>query len=151
MLIKVVSRSTVLATIIALSLASISATSVFAAGQAHRESAIRSSDLGLASQWKTEVAAFKAAELTDKSIGKWATEWKEIKRSPDDLRKEGRYAALAAADLRQAELLVAKHAGFNAEGKVTNKVQANQAIQDLALALHRFHMDVADKLRTLFA
>jgi hypothetical protein len=151
MLKKIVYRSTVFATIIALSMATISATSAFAAGQSHRENSIRSTDLGLVSQWKAEVAAYKADRFMESSIGKWATEWRETKRSSTDMHKENRYAAQAAADIFQAEQLVAKHPGFNDQGKVTDRVIANQSIQNLALDLHRFHMELTDKIRALFA
>ncbi|MGE5375958.1 MAG: hypothetical protein ACM3XO_12950 [Bacteroidota bacterium] len=152
MLKKVVYRSTVLATIIALSMATISATSAFAAGQSHRENSIRSTDLGLVSQWKAEVAAYKADRfILESSIGKWATEWRETKRSSIDMHKENRYAAQIAADIFQAEQLVAKHPGFNDQGKVTDRAIANQSIQNLALDLHRFHMELTDKIRALFA
>ena len=150
MLKKVVYKGTVLAAIIALSLASISATSVFAAGQVRGDNMIRS-NVDLASQWSTEVADFRAATFIDHSIAKWATEWKESKRTTDELHKDVRFTDQANIDLRQAETLVQKHPGFNDAGQVTNRVQANQTLQTLILDLHRFHMEVGDKLRALFS
>ena len=147
MLIKIVSKSTVLATIVALALASISATSVFAAGQSQK----LSTDRILQSEWKTELAVLKAAKFTDRSIGKWDTEWLEAKRTSSQMHNENRYAALAAADLRQAEIIAGKHLGFAPNGKVINNVQANHTLQTLTMDLHSFHMEVLDKIRALFS
>jgi hypothetical protein len=147
MLTKIVSRSTVLAAIVALALASISATSVFAAGRSHNPSM----DHNLKSDWKTELAVLKTAQFTDKSIGKWDTEWLETKRTSNQMHQENRYAVLAAVDLRRAEIIAGKHLGFASNGKVINRAQANQTLQTLAQDLHRFHMEVTDKIRALFS
>ncbi len=148
---KVVSRSTVFATIVALALASISATSVFAAGLAHRDSQIRSTDQNLVSDWKSELAALQAAKIMDNSIGKRSSEWMETKRSTSDIQQKDRFAAKAAIDLRAAEILAGTHPGFSTTGKVTDRALANKTIQDLMLDLHNFHMDMTDKLGLLFS
>jgi hypothetical protein len=151
MLKKVVSRSTIFATIMALALASLSATSVFAAGLMHRTSEARRTDLDLASQWKTELADLKSVKFTDSSIGKWTTEWLETKRSTADIHSKDRYVERAAIDLRLAEAIAAKHAGFNAKGDVIDRALATQTIQSLTRDINAFHMDLMDKIRALFS
>ena len=146
MLMKVISRSTVFATIIALALASISATSVFAAGLARRNA-----DQNLTAQWKHELTILNMEKFMDSKVVKWDTEWLESKQSSTDKAKESRYATSAVVALKQAENIAAKHPGFNAKGEVTDKAQATKTIQSIELDLHQLHMDLVDKLLNLFS
>lgn len=151
MLMKIFSRSTVLAAIVALALASISATSVFAAGQAKRNQAISSADHNLVSDWKAELAALRAARFTYADIAKWDREWMESKPTSSNIHDELRFASKAAVDLRQAEFLAGKHPGFSDTGKVINRPQANQTLSKLMLDLHNFRVEVKDKIQALFS
>ncbi len=151
MLTKIVSRSTVLATIVALALASISATSVFAASQPQRNRAISSADQNLVSDWKAALTDLGAAKFTYTNFGKWDREWMESKPSSSSIHDEQRFAGKAALDLRAAELLAEKHAGFSDTGKVINQSQANKTLSSLMTDLHNFRVEVKDKLQALFS
>ncbi len=151
MITKVVSKSTVLATIIALALASISATGVFAAGQMQRKQAVSSADQNLVSAWKAELADLGAAKFMFSAFAKWDREWMESKRTSSNIHDEQRFSSKAALDLREAEMLAATHPGFSDTGKVINQSQANATLSKLMTDLHDFRVEVKDKLQALFS
>ena len=146
MLTRFISRSTFIAAIIAFALASFSATGVFAADLAHVNRDIGTTGQSLAAQWKAELVALKTAQYLDNNIGKWATKWLEHKRTFWRIHREARFANTANSALQQAEVLVTNHPGFDAKGEVIDKVLAAQSIKNLMIDLHKFNLEMRNRL-----
>src|SRR5262245_58087225 len=86
----VISKSTVLATIVALAVASISATSVFAATPARLETAHqRQVVVDLRSDWKADTLSLQTEKFQDRLLQKWAELWlKDNPHSTDRVKVE---------------------------------------------------------------
>ena len=150
MLSKVVYRSTLFATIIAVALASLSVTGVFAAGLKQSTSSQRITDRNLSSQWKQELIILQLENIRNIDIAKWFRGWMETAPSSADRAKENKFAVSADSALLQAEAIAAKHAGFDTKGMVTDREQAAKTVENLKTYLHDFHVDLLSKLENLF-
>ena len=126
---KVTSKSMALGTLIALTLALISVTSVFAVGFVSGSSTLNPAQ-GLESRWKNELITLQRYRFLDNQVGKWIDEWAQAHPSLHR-RAKNRYANEVHLALQQAETLVARHPGFDANGKVINNIQAAQSIENL--------------------
>jgi hypothetical protein len=150
MLSKVVFRSTVFATIIAVALASISVSSVFAASPGQTTNRQHIADQNLSSQWKLELIALQMDKLMSNDMVKWFREWIATTPSSADKAKENKFAISADSALLQAEAIAGKHAGFDAKGTVTDREQAAATLRSIEADIHNFHMDFVNKLENLF-
>src|SRR5262245_44580942 len=120
---KALSRSMIFVPIIALLLVSMSVTSVFAAGQN------TATNQSLQSRWKNERTTLQRYHFLETRIAKWISVWRKAHPlSRLSRAKKNMYANEAHLALRQAEILVANHPGFDANGKVIDKVQAAQSV-----------------------
>lgn len=147
------SKIAVFATILALILATISATSVFAASsRATATPNERALAKDLASNWKFEVESLHIETIVDKRVGKWVLNWLDTKNNDTSSNRAtaDRYIDNFNLVLRQAEAVISKHAGFDSKGQVTNTVQATKSVNDLAMYLHELRVALMDKLVTLF-
>lgn len=143
---KVISRNTVFATIIALTLVSISVTSVFAAGPLYQSNS-GNSNQGLESKWKAELASLQSYKSLENQIATWMSVWLKTNQLSHSRRaKENGYANEVHLTLQQAEIVAAKHAGFDAQGRVTDKTQATQSIKNLSGYLHQLRVVFIQKL-----
>jgi hypothetical protein len=146
---KVIMRNMLLATISALMLLSISATSVFAAGFVGGSS-ILNSDQSLESRWKNQLNTLQRYEFLDNQTQKWIDEWAQTHPSLHRRARKNRYANEVHLTVQQAEMLVATHPGFDAKGRVIDKSQATQSVRHLEIYLrqmrivflHKFHHHV---------
>jgi hypothetical protein len=136
---KVMSRSTVFATILALTLVSISVTSVFAAGPM-LGSNTQNSGRGLEAKWKNELTALQRYKFLDGQIAKWINVWLRENRSHYSRAKKNRYANEIHLALQQAEIIAANHAGFDAKGNVINQHQAIQSVKNLSVYLNKMRV-----------
>src|SRR5689334_20607061 len=133
---KVNSRSAVFAIIIALTLVSISVTSVFAAAPA-TGSNIQNRDLGLQAKWKNELTSLQRYKFLDGQIPKWVNVWLKINRSYHAMARKNTYTNEIQLDLQQAELIATKHAGFDEKMNVINQSQAIQSVKNLSFYLDK--------------
>ena len=131
---KIVFKSTVFAIIIALTLVAISTTSVFAA-PGYRSN--NRNDPGLESKWKTELNALQKYQYLESQVPQWISMWSKTHHSHHQRAEKNRYANQVHLALQQAEIIAQKHAGFDANGKVIDKIQAAQSVQKLATYLHQ--------------
>src|SRR5512147_3067251 len=107
---NVLSKNYVIAVIIALTLAPLSVTSVFAAGTLPR-SYIQEFDQSLTSKWKHEVAILERYKYLDDQGAKRKSNWLRSPRTPHRIAKANRYANEVHQALLQAEVLVTRHPG----------------------------------------
>lgn len=136
---NIMSRSTLFAIIIALTLVSISVTSVFAAGLMLGNST-QNSGRGLEAKWKNELRALQRYQFLDGQISQWINVWLRENRSHYSRAKKNRYANEIHLALRQAEIIAANHAGFDAKGNVTNQNQAIQSVKHLSMYLNKMRV-----------
>jgi hypothetical protein len=144
---KALSRRIIFVSILAMLLVSISVTTVFAQGSVPGSN-VRNRDSGLESKWKREVNTLQRYKFLDNQIPKWISVWRKAHPFSRLARaKKNMYANEANLAVRQAEILIANHPGFDANGKVINQVQAAQSVRTLASYLqelrtifrHKFH------------
>ena len=132
---NVISKRTVFATIIALTLVSISVTSVFAA-----DPMLGSSGRGLEAKWKNELNALQRYKFLDSQISKWISVWLRENRSHFSKAKKNRYANEIHLALHQAEMIARTHTGFDAKGNVIDQNQAIQSIKNLSMYLNKMRV-----------
>ena len=147
---SVISKSAMVATVLALALATFSATSVFAAGVQTRNAKSVSQDL--TSAWKAELVDLRNAQLTSANVGKWHNNW--LTTSTDlkttDMVSAAQFVNSYNAYLRQAEAIAQSHSGFNNSGVAINNIQAANTIKKLNIYLHDAHMVYNDKITNAF-
>ena len=136
---NIISKRTVFATIIALTLVSISVTSGFAAGPM-LGSSTQSSGRGLEAKWKSELNALQRYKFLDGQIAKWIDVWLRMDRSHFSRAKKNRYANEIHLALHQAEMIATTHAGFDAKGNVINQNQAIQSVKNLSRYLNKMRV-----------
>jgi hypothetical protein len=145
---SLVSKGTVIATIIAMTLAAFSATSVFAAGSTTTATSTQAVNSGLVQSWKIENASiqFESAVLNrfDRSLDGTA-------ESGNLVNRDERSVPMAYKDfsliLNKAQAVVSAHAGFDASGAVTDQTQAAKSVQDLSIYLSQLREAYFYKLR----
>ena len=132
---NVISKRTAFATIIALTLVSISVTSVFAA-----DPMLGSSGRGLEAKRKNELNALQRYKFLDSQISKWISVWLRENRSHFSKAKKNRYANEIHLALHQAEMIARTHTGFDAKGNVIDQNQAIQSIKNLSMYLNKMRV-----------
>ncbi len=141
----VISKSTFLATIVALAVASISASSVFAASPGRLTTAHqRQVDEALQSDWKAATLSLRMEKFQNTLLQKWAEMW--LKDNPNSLDRVKVENYLHKADLLivQAEAAASKHTGFNESGTVLDSVVANKTLEQFTADLHAILIDNLD-------
>ncbi len=153
---SMISKSTILATIVALALASVSATSVFAAStiSAGTKATPNATATGqnLTSDWKAEMQTLHEAEFTLGLISKWHLNWLKtgVNISATDKTLAEKYMSTYASDLSTANSLAASHVGFSNTGVAIDNVKAKQSVDTLSTQLHDLHAMLIAKILSLF-
>ena len=116
--------------VITLLFASLPAASVFAASASDQGPTIIKKDLELA--WKNKLRQLSAQRLYYDNVRFNAADFD----SPSDLARVHGYLEKYGVALRQANTIVFNHTGFDIAGRVTNEIQADKTVRDLAMYLH---------------
>lgn len=148
-------RGTVIATLVALALASFSVTSAFAAGPTKSPATTDSTQAvtqSLEANWKAELSRFqfdsgllaRAERIQDDFSSRKAAnrERKEVNAN------EPKQIVNANALLVKAQSIISKHTGFDGTGKVSDQKTAAVSMEQLGGLLSRFH-GMLDALRGL--
>jgi hypothetical protein len=144
------SKSSLIATIVALALASVSATSVFAASSKsttpHQQGVVQN----LQSDWKSDKTSLHAQVLMVTKVQAWAKAWLKDNTTTADKSKANDLVSRFNSTLRQTQSIVSKHAGFNSNGVVTDSTLASKSVTDLGNALHQLNA-IMRQIRVQFA
>jgi len=100
----------------------------------------QNSGRGLEAKWKNELNALQRYKYLDGQISKWISVWLRQNRSHYSRAKKNRYANEIHLAVRQAEIIAAKHAGFDAKGNVINQNQAIQSVKNLSMYLNKMRV-----------
>ncbi|MEW6084563.1 MAG: hypothetical protein AB1607_08210 [Chloroflexota bacterium] len=122
-------KLTVIAILIALVISAFPTAGVLAAGKTDKE---------LEKKWEQLVDNFNRQEMNHVKVHKWADAWLANNTAAKDRTEVERHLSVCDSALVTAQAIVARHAGFNAKGKVTNINLAYKSIKDLGNAL-RMH------------
>jgi hypothetical protein len=147
---SVISKSAMVATVLALALATFSATSVFAASSTTPHAKALSQDL--TSTWKDELRSLRMEQFVYSHMGTLYRNWLKDNSSLTSADK-----GLANQDiskfvsyLNQAEAIVGKHSGFSASGVAIDNIQATKSANELSSYLHDLNMVLSHKIESLF-
>ena len=132
---KIFSRNIVFATVVALTLVSISVSSVFAEAPATGNS-VQNSPQGLEVKWKDQLTALQRYKFLESQIPKWMGVW-QLGHSSSSRAKKNRYINEVRLALKQAEMIASQHAGFDGKGNVINRKQAAHSVKQLSLYLQQ--------------
>lgn len=146
---SVISKSAMVATVLALALATFSATSVFAAGTQTANAQAVSQNL--TSQWKAELVDLRNAQLMSADISKWHNNWltTNTKLEKSDMASADQFISRFNSYLSQAEAVAGTHTGLNNSGVATDNIQATKSLNSLSWYLHEAHMVYADQITRL--
>lgn len=154
----VLKKGTVIAVLSALALATLSATSVFAAGPTNTPTAATStqtSTQSLEASWKFELARFQfdsaISARVDRLLDRISARGGKVEIRQERNEKGEKSTTLTDANslLAKAQAIINSHAGFDATGKVTDQTQATKSMDQLGALLSQFHVDLLYKLRSL--
>ena len=132
---KVLSRNVIFATVIALTLVSVSVSSVFAAVPLPGNNA-QNSGQGLERKWKEQLSALQRYQFLGNQIPKWMGVW-QLGHSSSSRARKNRYINEVRLALKQAEMIASQHEGFDGKGNVINQHQAAQSIKQLSIHLQQ--------------
>ena len=126
---SVLGKATVFAILIALLFASFPTTSVIAKGDKP----------GLENKWSQLVDNYTRQNSTHTSAHKWVDHWlvTHKKASVSDRDEVLKHLTICNSALMAAGTIVAKHAGFDAKGKVVDRAAAIKSIKDLSYYLRQ--------------
>ena|SRR5215207_3174219 len=116
--------------VIALLFASFPAANVFAAPASDQGPTIIKKDLELG--WKNKLRQLRAQGLYYDNVRFYAADFDK----PADLARVHGYLEKYGVALRQATTIAFNHTGFDINGRVTNEIQADKTVRDLAMYLH---------------
>ena len=116
--------------VLVLLFASLPAANVFAAPASHQGPTIIKKDLELA--WKNKLRQLRGQGFYYDNVRFYPADFDKA----SDLARVHGYLEKYGVALRQANTIVFNHAGFDVNGRVTNEIQADQAVRDLAMYLH---------------
>jgi hypothetical protein len=127
-------KVTVFALLFAVILASFPTNSVFAA------TPVKDPIAKLEAKWDDLVERYDTQKMGHLQAHKMADNWlkKEKKATVSQKAEVERHLALCNSSLKSAEVLIAKHAGFDRDGRVIDRVLARKTVVQLAnyLNLH---------------
>jgi hypothetical protein len=116
--------------VIALLFASLPAANVFAAPASGQGPTIIKKDLELA--WKNKLRQLRVQGFYYDNVRFYPADFDK----PSDLARVHGYLEKYGFALRQANTIAFNHTGFNIEGRITNEIQADKTVRDLAMYLH---------------
>jgi len=137
------SRSTILAIVIAMALASLSATSVFAAGSTKLTPHQKEVRQDLASDWQTALSSLRFEKAVMDGRVKNNTSATDQTQAADLVNRFN-------AVLAQAEAVAAQHAGFSVNGTVTDSILAAKSVKELNADLHLLRGAITHHVVDLF-
>lgn len=146
---SVISKSAVIATILALTLASFSATSVFAAGTQTTPNA-KALSQNLTSDWRSQMDTLHTDQFIMSRFGAWKTNWLTTTSdiTSSDKTSVNQDVSMFSAELRKADALAASHPGFDRAGVAVDNVLAQKTVNKMQTYLHDLHMILVDKIKT---
>jgi hypothetical protein len=115
--------------ILALMLASLPLTSVFAAPGSNQDSTDITDTLEL--EWKNKLRNLRLYGLFYERVRLNPTDFED----PDDLVRAHYFLEKYGFALKQANTVVFNHTGFDIKGNVTNEIRAEKSVKDLAMYL----------------
>jgi len=126
---SVIFRLAVLASLLALVLASLPTASVLARGD----------QPGLEKKWDQLVSNFDRQNTNHLAAHRWVETWleKHPKVSSADKAELERHLGICNSAILAAQAIVSQHAGFDAKGKVVERAAAVKSIKDLAYYLRQ--------------
>lgn len=143
-------RGTVIATVVALALASFSMTSAFAAGSTTTATSIQA--VNLQKNWKAELSAMQFDGVVLSRVDRLLEKFGSTRRTADVVER-GKVEPLAFKDfsfaLSKAEAIGSAHTGFDASGNVTDQPQALKSVQELGSLLNQMRGVLIYRLRNL--
>jgi hypothetical protein len=103
-------------------------------------SAAKTNNRGLEAKWTKLVETYNRQTLIHEGASRRVAQWLEDHRRAPASQKAEVQEDLAKANKAWAPvpLLVMRHSGFDANGKVIDKAAAQQSIKDLSRALQRY-------------
>jgi hypothetical protein len=130
---SVISKSAMLATILALAVATFSATSVFAASLSTSK---QENTQNLTSIWKSETAKLYMERFEYNRQVSQERKWlKSTGPTSADKLSADQFLDKFAFYLKQADVIASKHVGFDTFGKVINLAQATKTTRNLQIPL----------------
>jgi hypothetical protein len=130
---SLVSKGTVIATVIAMALAAFSATSVFAAGSTTTAASTQTIVSGLEQSWKLDSSSI---QIESAVLNRFDRALDSTSENGNIVNRDERSVPMAYKDfsliLNKAQAVVSAHAGFDATGAVTDQTQAAKSVQDLS-------------------
>lgn len=105
----------------------------------------------LESNWKTETPALHMEEVVGTHVAKWISVWLQNNTTIIDKNQADHYLKAFNTTLLNAEAIASQHAGFNGSGVVTDKIQAQQSVNELAADLHDLRSAIMDHILNLSA
>ena len=108
----------------------------------------RGNNEALEAKWDQLVTNFDRQSLTHNSVHNWVEHWlkTEKKASPSARAEIQKHLSICNSAFWGAQVIVARHAGFDSNGKVVDRVLAIKSIKDLAYYL-RQHAGSVKSLR----
>ncbi len=102
--------------------------------------ATKTNNHGLERKWAKLVDNYNRQSLIHEGSSRWVTQWMaDHRRAPSSQKAEIQSdLAKSNAAWAPATLIVTRHSGFDANGKVVDKAAAQRSIKDLSGALQRF-------------
>jgi len=138
--ISLVRKVTMIATMFALALAAFSATNVFAAGSTTTATSTQAAATNLEKSWKAEISTVKVESdvlnrydrMLDNVVFRNKVAVRLDERGKSDSQRGLQIFSLF---LSKAEAIISAHAGFDANGKITDQAMAAKSVQDLSIFL----------------
>lgn len=153
---SVVSKGTIAATIVALALAAVSATGVFAAGPTKpSQTSAQAATAVLQNDWKFDASLFKlesaAFNHVDSVLDGSARRRADVETSGKSGKERTRTFIAVNMILNKAQALITSHAGFDAANQVTDQAQAQKTVKQLSVYLNELRGGLLDRLETLLS
>jgi len=120
-------KLTALAVLVALVLASFPTNSVFAGGDKP----------ALEKKWEQLVDNYNKQSINHNSAHQWVEHWLKTHKKASDAKKAEiqKHLNICNSALAASEVIVTKHAGFDAKGKIVDRASAIKSIKDLSYYL----------------
>ncbi len=150
----IVSKGTIVATIVALTLAAISATGAFAAGPTKpSQTSAQAAAAVLQNDWKFDASLFKlesaAFNHVDSLLDSNARRRSDVDTSGRNGKERTRTFITVNMILDKAQALIKDHAGFDATNQVTDQTQAQKTVKQLNVYLNELRDGLLVRLETL--
>ena len=124
---SIFSKATLFALLIALLFASFPTSSVVAKGDKQ----------GLENKWNQLVSNYTRQSMNHSSAHKWVDHWLITQKKASDKAEVQKHLTICNSAIMAAGTIVAKHAGFDANGDVIDRGAAIKSIKDLSYYLRQ--------------